>query len=101
LATTATTTLSYARAHAASFLPDDGGGILQHLACPATLVPACLALQVTCNMCGCGKWMDAVFTLLATGWWLLVRPPHLTHTPAAPPPSYVEFSACVTPYWPA
>jgi hypothetical protein len=21
-------------------------------------------------MCGCGKYMDAVFTVLAAGWWL-------------------------------
>lgn len=25
---------------------------------------------ITCNMCGCGKYMDAVFTILAAGWWL-------------------------------
>jgi hypothetical protein len=25
---------------------------------------------VTCNMCGCGKYMDAVFTVLAAAWWL-------------------------------
>lgn len=25
---------------------------------------------ITCNMCGCGKYMDAVFCVLAAAWWL-------------------------------
>jgi hypothetical protein len=28
------------------------------------------AQLITCNMCGCGKYMDAVFTVLAAAWWL-------------------------------
>lgn len=35
-------------------------------------LPAVLVLQlITCNMCGCGKYMDAVFTVLAAAWWLV------------------------------
>ncbi|KAF8057859.1 Slbp [Scenedesmus sp. PABB004] len=35
-----------------------------------TLIIGLLQL-VTCNMCGCGKYMDAVFTVVAAGWWLV------------------------------
>eukprot|EP00879_Flechtneria_rotunda_P002133 GHRR01002315.1.p1 GENE.GHRR01002315.1~~GHRR01002315.1.p1 ORF type:complete len:224 (+),score=69.14 GHRR01002315.1:345-1016(+) len=35
-----------------------------------TIVIGLLQL-ITCNMCGCGEVMDAVFTIIATGWWLV------------------------------
>lgn len=31
----------------------------------------CLLQLLTCNMCGCGPTMDAVFTGIATAWWLV------------------------------
>lgn len=34
-----------------------------------TLIIGLLQL-ITCNMCGCGKYMDAVFTVLGALWWL-------------------------------
>lgn len=39
------------------------------LSCPFFVLPSSPQL-VTCNMCGCGKYMDAVFTVLAAAWWL-------------------------------
>uniref|UniRef100_A0A383VUI7 MARVEL domain-containing protein n=1 Tax=Tetradesmus obliquus TaxID=3088 RepID=A0A383VUI7_TETOB len=38
---------------------------------------------ITCNMCGCGKVMDAVFTALACGWWLVAGFITAAHTRAA------------------
>jgi hypothetical protein len=38
---------------------------------------------ITCNMCGCGKVMDAVFTALAGGWWLVAGFITAAHTKAA------------------
>jgi uncharacterized membrane protein len=30
-----------------------------------------LLQMITCNLCGCGKYMDAVFTVIAAAWWLV------------------------------
>lgn len=37
---------------------------------PSVCCTALSAQLITCNMCGCGKYMDAVFTVLAAAWWL-------------------------------
>lgn len=47
-------------------------------------VAALLTLQmVTCNMCGCGKVLDAVFTVIAAAWWLVAGFITASHTRAA------------------
>eukprot|EP00882_Tetradesmus_deserticola_P010002 GHRQ01010568.1.p1 GENE.GHRQ01010568.1~~GHRQ01010568.1.p1 ORF type:complete len:228 (+),score=80.51 GHRQ01010568.1:1627-2310(+) len=38
---------------------------------------------ITCNMCGCGKIMDAVFTVLACAWWLVAGFITAAHAKAA------------------
>lgn len=47
-----------------------------------TIVLGLLQL-ITCNMCGCGKYMDAVFTVLAACWWLAAGFITLTNAKAA------------------
>jgi hypothetical protein len=46
--------------------------VLLAFAAAADCFLACSRHQlVTCNMCGCGKFMDAVFTVIAAAWWLV------------------------------
>eukprot|EP00878_Enallax_costatus_P020428 GHUV01021599.1.p1 GENE.GHUV01021599.1~~GHUV01021599.1.p1 ORF type:complete len:219 (+),score=59.95 GHUV01021599.1:439-1095(+) len=42
-----------------------------------------LLQMITCNMCGCGKVLDAVFTVLATAWWLIAGFITAAHAKAA------------------
>lgn len=42
-----------------------------------------LVQMITCNMCGCGKVMDAVFTVLAAAWWLIAGFITASHARAA------------------